>query len=186
MKKLNMRKLKAKGFTMIELLIGIGFIAAASVTVYYIYNKVKSTGDANTEGRHLDTLRAGIKNLYQGQVSYAGITHKFVNDARITPEDMRVAGDTTGIIRNKFGGTVTIAPANLNGGTSNAFAITYNKVPGETCIKLVTTAGFQFDSVQVGATTVKTFGTQTVDPVAVATACNLDTGAGVTIVFNSI
>lgn len=193
MKKLNMRKLKAQGFTMIELLIGIGFIAAASATVYYIYNKVKATGDANTEGRHLDTLRAGIKNMYQNQVSYgneggnAAISATFANQARITPDAMRLPGNDT-VIRNKFGGSVTITPTTLGstGNANNAFAITYNNVPGEVCVKLVTTAGSQFDQVEVGTTTVKTFGTQSLNPVATATACNGDTGNGVTIIFKSI
>lgn len=193
MKKLNMRKLKAKGFTMIELLIGIGFIAAASAIVYYTYNKVKATGDANTEGRHLDTLRAGIKNMYQNQVSYgdeggnSAISETFANQARITPDAMRIPGDDT-VIRNKFGGSVTIAPATLGstGNSNNAFAITYNNVPGEVCVKLVTTAGSQFDQVEVGTTTVKSFGTQSLNPVSTAKACNADTGNGVTIIFKSL
>lgn len=199
MKKLNMRKLKAQGFTMIELLIGIGFIAAASATVYYIYNKVKATGDANTEGRHLDTLRAGIKNMYQGQVSYgteggasSAISATFANQARITPDAMRLPGTANeSIIRNKFGGTVTIAPQTLGSGQSNnAFSITYSNVPGEVCVKLVTTAGSQFDQVSVGlaapGTVVKTFGTQSLNPVRTAAECNKDTGNGVFIVFTSL
>lgn len=192
MKKINMRKLKARGFTMIELLIGIGFIAAASATVYYIYNKVKATGDANTEGRHLDTLRAGIKNMYQSQVSYGAeggnpaISATFANQARITPDAMRIPGNDT-VIRNKFGGTVTIAPTTLGTGqANNAFAITYGNVPGEVCVKLVTTAGSQFDQVEVGTSTVKTFGTQSLNPVTTATACNGDSGNGVTIIFKSL
>jgi hypothetical protein len=191
MNKLNLKKIKSQGFSLIELLIAIAFIAVATATIYYIYNKVKASGDANTEGRHLDTLRAGIKGLYASSTSYAApsaVSNTFANEARITPDAMRVANDTA-TIKNKFGGTVTIEPTQLGAGAAgNGFRIIYSNVPGEVCVKLVTTAGSQFDQVSVGTTTVKTFGTQSLNPVTTATACNAgDTdGRGVTINFDSL
>ena len=194
MKMLNIKKsLKSKGFTLIELLIAVGFIAVASAGVYYIYNKVKSSQDANTEARNLDAIRAGIKNLYASSNTYGDpnlITNLFVNQARITPDGMRdsaTTGTANDTIKNKFGGTVLIAPTQLGtGAANNAFSITYNAVPGEVCVKLVTSAGAQFDSVSVAGTLVKAFGSNIVNPVTTATECNKDTGSGVVIVFNSL
>lgn len=192
MKKLNMKQLKAKGFTLIELLIAVGFIAVASAGVYYIYNKVKSGQDANAEARNLDALRAGIKNLYASSNTFGSpneVTNLFVNQARITPDGMRDSASTgtaNSTIKNKFGGAVTIQKASLGTGTDNAFSITYTLVPGEVCVKLVVSGGAQFDQVVVGTTTVKAFGSNIVNPVTTATACNGDTGQGVPIVFTSL
>lgn len=199
MKMLNIKKsLKSKGFTLIELLIAVGFIAVASAGVYYIYNKVKSSQDANTEARNLDAIRAGIKNLYASSNTFGApnpVSNLFANQARITPDGMRDSTSTgtaasNDVIKNKFGGTVTIAPASLGTGTNNAFSITYLAVPGEVCTKLVTSAGAQFDQVSVGVsapgTPVKVFGSNIVNPVTTATECNKDVGSGVAIVFTSL
>lgn len=194
MKKLNIKQsLRAKGFTLIELLIAVGFIAVASAGVYYIYNKVKSSQDANTEARNLDAIRAGIKNLYASSNTFGSpneVTNLFANQARITPDGMRdsaTTGTANATIKNKFGGSVTIAPATLGGGNANnAFSIEYQRVPGEVCVKLVTSAGAQFDRVTVGTTDTKQFGSNIVNPVTTATACNGDTGQGVTITFYSL
>ena len=190
---LNIKKsLKSKGFTLIELLIAVGFIAVASAGVYYIYNKVKSSQDANTEARNLDAIRAGIKNLYASSNTFGppnAVSNLFVNQARITPDGMRdsaATGTANAVIKNKFGGNVTIEPDRLGSGTNNAFKITYEAVPGEVCVKLVTSAGAQFDRVVVGSTDAKAFGSNIVNPVTTATACNGDTGAGVTIEFYSL
>lgn len=193
MKMLNIKKsLKSKGFTLIELLIAVGFIAVASAGVYYIYNKVKSSQDANTEARNLDAIRAGIKNLYASSNTFGEpneVTNLFVNQARITPDGMRdsaTTGTANSVIKNKFGGNVEITPQNLGTGTNNAFRIRYNAVPGEVCVKLVTSAGAQFDRVVVGSTDAKAFGSNIVNPVTTATACNGDQGQGVIIDFYSL
>lgn len=190
MKNLNIKKsLKSKGFTLIELLIAVGFIAVASAGVYYIYNKVKSSQDANTEARNLDALRAGVKNLYASTSSFGGtnpVSNTFANQARITPDGMRTENDITSI-KNKFGGTVTLLPASLGSSNpDNAFQITYLAVPGEVCTKLVTSAGAQFDQVVVGSVPVKIFGSNVVSPISTATECNKDTGNGVSIIFTSL
>ena len=75
MKLFNINKKKAaRGFTLIEILLVVGFIALAGIGIYVVYNKVQTGNAANTEARNLDTLRAGVKNLYGASVNYAGIT----------------------------------------------------------------------------------------------------------------
>jgi type II secretory pathway pseudopilin PulG len=183
MKFLNRKKL-ARGFTLVEILLVVGFIALASIGIYVIYTKVSVTNQANTEGHNLDTLRAGIKNLYGGQSTYTGLTQVVAVNARIVPDSMVTTGATT--ITNSFGGNVTIAPANLGAGTNNGFTITYPNVPGAVCSKLASTGGTGFDAVSIGGTVVKTFGTNTMNIATVATQCATDTGNGLTMVFSSL
>jgi type II secretory pathway pseudopilin PulG len=187
--KLNLLKNKSKGFTLVEILLVVGFIALASTGVYIIYSKVQLGAQANAESRNLDTFRAGIKAMYGVTSSFSSptpISNLVANNARITPDAMRVVGDANGII-NSFGGVVNIAPVSLGTGTNNGFRITYPNVPGGVCVKLATTAGSQFDQVLVNAVIVKTFGTNALDPAAAAANCNAgDVGNGVQMVFDSL
>jgi len=178
---LNKRR---KGFTLIEVLLVVGFIAIASVGVYVIYNKVQTTNNANKEAKNLDLIRAGIKQLYSTQTSYAGLSNQVVNSARITPENMTTSNNNQ--IVNSFGGSVTITPVSLNNGTNNAFRITYERVPGEVCIKLASSVAAQFNQVTVGNTNIKPFGINEINIANMTTACNEDTGAGVRMIFDSL
>lgn len=187
--KLNIKNNK-KGFTLVEILLVVGFIAIASIGIYVVYNKVNSGGKANAEARNLDVLRAGIKNLYGANNNYNGINAQIVDQAGITPDVM----NTNPTITNSFGGAVTIGAVNLGTGTNNGFAITYNNVPPDVCAKLVPTAGAQFDQVTIGAagagTVAKAFGSNFINPANVAAGCNAGAqgaaGNGLTIVFESI
>lgn len=186
--KLNMKR-KNKGFTLIEVLLVVGFIALAGIGVYTIYSKVQISNAANTEARNLDTIRAGVKSLYGASPNYnvpSAINATVLNNARITPENMRASATT---IVNSFGGAVTIAPVNLGSGTNNGFRITYNNVPAEVCVKLATTGGAAFDQLTINAGTtplVKGFGTNVVDPARVAENCNAAPATGVSMLFDSL
>lgn len=152
--KINKKKV-ARGFTLVEVLLVVGFIALASIGVYIVYNKVQTGNAANTEARNIDTLRAGVKNIYGGSTNYNGLTTQVALDARIVPDSMRTTATGAGAITNSFGGQVTLASAPFNGVADTAFAITYNNVPGDVCSKLTTTAGAGFNIVTVNGSSVK-------------------------------
>ena len=57
MKNLN----KKSGFTLVEILLVVGFIALAGIGIYTVYSKVQLSNAALTEGKNLDTIRAGLK-----------------------------------------------------------------------------------------------------------------------------
>lgn len=188
MKLFNINKKKAaRGFTLIEILLVVGFIALAGIGIYVVYNKVQTGNAANTEARNLDTLRAGVKNLYGGTVNYGTLTQTVLLQGRVVPDNMR---DATGAnIINSFGGTVTVAPATFGGGAANnAFTITYPNVPLDVCSKFVTVGGNGFNKVVVGTTTVKDTSAATgnvLDVAGTAAACNGATGS-ITITFTSL
>ncbi len=177
-----------KGFTLVEILLVVGFIALAGIGIYTVYTKVQMSNAALQEGKNLDTIRAGIKNLFGGSQNYTNLANPVVNDARITPDAMRPipynAGETS--ITNSFGGAVTVVPVSLGTGTNNGFRVTYPNVPGAVCAKLVTGAGTGWDQITVGATVVKAFGTGSLNVGTLATQCAGDTGNGVSIVFDSL
>lgn len=188
MKLFNFKKQKKnRGFTLVEILLVVAFIAVGGLAVYVTYNKVSSGGQANTEARNLGTLQAGVKGLYGGSSNYTGITNSVLNDGRVTPDSMRaipyVSGATA--INNTFGGTVTVLPITLAGGnTNNGFQITYARVPGAVCSKLVTNAEKAFDQITVNGEVVKAFGTGQLNIGLLTTGCS--GGSGVTILFDSL
>ena len=180
------KKKLSRGFTLIEILLVVGFIALASIGVYVVYNKVQTGNAANTEARNLDTLRAGVKNLYGASVNYSGISPSVLLNGRVVPDNMR---DSSGAnIVNSFGGIVTVASATYGGGAdNNAFTITYPNVPADVCAKFVTVAGNAFNNVAVERTSVKDTATgSTLDISKMTTACNVTGGKGVTVTFTSL
>lgn len=182
--KLFKNKKQNKGFTLVEILLVVGFIALAGIGIYTIYAKVQVSNQANTESRNLDTLRAGIKSLYGGRPNFNGVSATVANNARVTPDSMRTPGSAS-LITNTFGGTVLVAARSFAPGADNAFMITYPSVPSAVCSKLVTSAGVQFNHVEVEGTAVKTFGSN--DPINVATAaaqCNSNNEVSIT--FSSL
>lgn len=183
MKKINNRK----GFSLIEILIVVGFVALASVGIYKIYNKVQEGAMANTESRNLDTIRAGVKTLYGAKNNFASVTNIVVNAARITPDNMKTSVTSTdGVITNAFGGAVTIAPVSLGAGTNNGFEITYEAVPGPVCSKLLSGGGGQFDRVTVAGAVVKAFGSDSMDEAASSVACNAAPADGIQMQFATL
>ena len=181
---------KKSGFTLVEILLVVGFIALAGIGIYTIYNKVQMSNAALTEGKNLDTIRAGVKGLFAGRNNYTLITNQILNDARVTPDSMRavpyVAGD--GTITNSFGGAVILLPNSING-FDNAFTVIYQNVPGAVCSKLATSAGINWDEVVIyspGPTVVKAYGQSNIDVGAVAFSCASDTGNGVEMRLTSM
>lgn len=186
---MKLLKNKKKGFTLVEILLVVGFIALAGIGIYTVYSKVQNSNAALTESKNLDTLRAGVKNLYGGNSNYAGISNSILNDARITPDSMRKIpyqqGDSA--INNSFGGSVTVNAGDAGGGTNNIFYFVYKNVPGSVCAKLITGAGAGWDHIVVNSgTVVKQFGTGRLDVGALSSACAQDSGSGVEILLGSL
>jgi type II secretory pathway pseudopilin PulG len=181
-------KNKKNGFTLVEILLVVGFIALAGIGIYTIYSKVQSSSTASIEAKNISLLKAGVKNLYGGSVSYAGINNGVLNDGRITPDNMRVVPYVTSDtgINNSFGGVVNVTVMSLGGGTNNGFRISYAKVPGEICPKIVAAAEKDFEQITVSGTLIKTYGTNKIDVATLTGACATDTGTGVDILLDSI
>lgn len=187
---MKLLKRNKKGFTLVEILLVVGFIALAGIGIYTVYTKVQMSNAALTESKNLDTMRAGIKNLFGGSQNYTGLSNLTLNQARITPDSMRaipyVAADA--VITNSFGGSVTVTPVKLGtGAANNGFRVQYDKVPGAVCAKLVGGAGPGWDAIGVGAVNnVKVFGTGQIAVATLTAKCATDTGNGITLYFDSL
>lgn len=181
----NAMKRKISGFTLIESMLVIGFIATASVGVYGIYNKAQSISVANNESMMLNKFRDDIVGMYESSDSYLGIDNTILNQARITPFQMR-DGSATNII-NRFGGAVTVAPFTFGGAPNSGFRITYPQVKVSSCPNMAIALADRFNAITINGTAVKVNGDQGISPAAVASACDGGGGnVGANMVFEYV
>lgn len=170
-----------RGFTLIEILLVVGFIAIAGVVVYSTFNKVQTGNLANTEARNIQTLRAGIKGLYGAKQDFTGLTNTVARQAKLVPENM--VGSGAADIVSGFGTPVTVTSFAAGFGTNpianNAFTISYTGVPSSACSKLVSAIAPSFNRVTIGTTVVRdTVATgEAFDIAGAAAACDVASGA---------
>lgn len=156
------------GLSLIELLFSIAIVAVVLTVAVVAYNNVTGKNNALTEGRNIITLQGNVKTMVPNP-NYTGITEALVVQAGNVPSNMINAAGTG--ISNAWGGAVTIASADVNGGTANGFTITYPSVPRQECNNIVTSVGDAFQVISVGGTAVKDDFAAT--PVALTTAATV-------------
>ncbi|EPN7305611.1 type 4 pilus major pilin [Escherichia coli] len=159
----NMTKRKKKGFSLLELLLVFGIIAALIVGVFMIYPKISSGQKIDSDIKILGTLNAGIKNLYAGQADYTGLSVDAVIKSKIVPED--IVDDN--LIWDSWGANVLIEPY-----YDGSFYIGFENVSVDSCPKFVSQAGASFFKIVVGSREVKnTEANQDLDMATLANAC---------------
>lgn len=150
---------KSQGFTLLELLLVLGVIAALAIAAFIVYPSVQASNQANTESANINTIRAGVQNLFGSLGRYDTLTTGVANEARIFPPTMN-AGlfGPTAPITNIWSGAVTLAPAQGNGGPGGTadthFTITYEDITDAACVKLAPAVAPNFDAVQLNGITI--------------------------------
>ena len=166
---------KQKGFTLVELLLVLGIMALGAVVAYITVPKVRATSNANAEATVVNTLAAGVKNVYAGSNSFKKLTNKVLIDAKAVPE--RMLTETASQLVNTFGGDVTVTPTKLGtvAADNSAYQIVSTNVPDAECVKLATGVGNNFSEVIVNTTKVRQYPkTDPVDPALASTSCTGD------------
>lgn len=149
---------KSKGFTLVEILLVIGFISLASVTIYTIYNAAAATVKANDESNKVAELAKKITGAYAATNAYTGVSAPVLIANNLAPASLW--DGVTANMLNGFGGTVTVAPSTQGTGATanNSFAITYPLVTSEVCQKFVTTSAARFQRIDVNGVAVQNLG----------------------------
>lgn len=177
---------KKKGFSLLELLLVLGIVAALIVSAFLIYPKAQSSQRAAAEAKNLATIQAGVKSLYGGIASYSGLTNATALGAKVFPDVMISGTGTSADVVNSFKGSVTVAPDNTgpSGVAGSSFTITYTGVPNNECTKIIATTAESFYMASVGSTVVKDAGGQ-LNIVNASTACNSNNNSN-TLVLTSL
>ena len=165
MNSISFNRTKAKGFSLIELLLVLGVLAILLVAAFVVYPQVRDRNQANAEVANLTSIKASINNLYASRGgNYAGLTTTVANQARAFPQSMNGGTYTGATITSAWGGTVAVAEGAAvaaAGGlpaipAGRSFTVTYTAVPDGVCLGLVSGAATNFARVAVGSTQVVT------------------------------
>ncbi len=183
---LKNRKSK-KGFSLLELLLVLGIIAALVVAAFIVYPKVQASQRAQAESNNIATIQAGVKALYTSASSFTGLTNSVAVQAKIFPDNMLSGSGSSATPINAFKGNVVVASADTgpSAATGSSFTITYSNVPAAECTKIITAAAGNFYTAGVGtAGNVKAAGGG-LDVAETATQCESG-GNSNTLIFTSI
>lgn len=170
--KLNIFNKKKKGFTLIEILLAVGFLSIASISIFVVFNAASTSSRARDEMWQMEELSNKIKANYGVVSNYSGITNTVVINNNYAPSKM-IDGTS---LKNGFGGSITVVANTTTGGTANnSFKITSSNIPGNVCIKLASLASQYFNIVRIDNNVVKDINDLQIDPVTLSTRCNADT-----------
>ncbi|MEO0394011.1 MAG: type 4 pilus major pilin [Pseudomonadota bacterium] len=124
------RRARQAGLTLAETLLVLAIGALAIVGGTLLYLQATAGNKLNTGINQFVTLQSGIRSLYAGTSNFDDLDKDLLIDANAAPSDM-VAGTQ---LRNSWGGEVTAGTA--AGGQQ--FTVTFNGVPNNACVKLIT------------------------------------------------
>lgn len=141
---------KGKGFSLLELLLVLGVIAALIVGAFIVYPKVRNSQSIDAEAKNIATIRSGILALYASQATISGgLNNSIAIQAQIFPDNMLVKnGSAVSKVVNSFGGDVILVTGLWYGKT--VATLQYNNVPTELCTKLITAVGSNMFLVTAG------------------------------------
>ncbi|EMY6875388.1 prepilin-type N-terminal cleavage/methylation domain-containing protein [Escherichia coli] len=134
-----------KGFSLLELLLVLGVIAALVVSAFIVYPKVRDARYVDIEAKHIGQIYASVKTVYTGQPNYSGLsTTAVAMPAQFFPDDM-ISEKTTWAI-SSWGGYVVVDSNNVSpsGGTASSFTISYSDVPESVCVRLISAVESSF------------------------------------------
>jgi len=154
---------KQRGLTLVETLVAVvvGLIILAGAFV--VFGMITSSNKLSNAEQDLTTTQLNIKQLYQGQPNYTGLSNAVAFAANVFPQDMATSAIN---VIDQWNGAVTLA-ADAN---PTEFDITFAGVPQDACIKFASFEFGQWVSLTINGTNIPQ--TQGTSPVTVAaTAC---------------
>lgn len=77
-----------KGFSLLEILLVLGAIAALIVAAFMIFPKVQASQRIDRESRNLTAIQAGVKSLYGGRAKISSINTDSFIASKNAPENM--------------------------------------------------------------------------------------------------
>jgi type II secretory pathway pseudopilin PulG len=153
------------GITLLEVVLSLMIAAAVIISAVMFFVNARGGASANDAIRQVQSISSAVSSLYGTRADFDGLTTENAIAAGIFPDSM-VSG--TRVI-NGWGGDVTVE---TNSTDSTSFDLTFEGVPGDACIRLVssTGSGNSIRSIKVGASSVSL----PASPADAAAACDED------------
>ncbi len=158
------------GFTLIEILLVVGFITIASASSYLLLKKVSLTNKSTENNRIISMIIASSKGLYANQSRTTGVSNSILINARAVPPAYLVPGDPN-TIKDAFGSNMIVTAASFGAGLNNGFNINIQNVPKQICTEMLSKGHSNYDTINVNGIFVKQFGFD-MDLPAMTNQCN--------------
>lgn len=176
---------KRKGFSLLELLLVLGIIAALIVAAFIVYPKVRTSQIVDAEAKNIATIRAGLLALYSATSNISGVNNTVGINAQIFPDNMLVkSGGTVSDVVNGFKGKVSLSSTNFVSMGKVVFNISYANIPQEACVKLVSAVAPSMAIISVNGNYAKSELSNVDWDVATASSACTAGGAISTIIFS--
>lgn len=176
---------KQKGFTLMELLLGLVIVGVIITVGILVYAQTSSSANAYKSGNQVINIATSVKSLYTTpnytSLATSGSTgEQLIINSGKAPQDMINGTGATATLSGLWGGQVTVWSATYNGTANSAFQITYPNVPKNECNGMLAAVNPNFQQITVGSgvgagTTVKDDSAAPAvkyDAATTVTACN--------------
>ena len=138
-----------KGFSLLELLLVMGIIAALIVGAFVVYPKVRASNNAAIEAKNIAMIQSSARSLYAAKGNYNGLYTTVLTNADLLPKSM--INSKNGFPVNSFGGYITVMAEAINGRVDTGFMISSSGFPPAECIKIISSVASNFYMVRVNS-----------------------------------
>jgi prepilin-type N-terminal cleavage/methylation domain-containing protein len=126
---------KNKGFTLLELVLVVGLIGLATISIYMYYNKQAIDSNVKTLTQYLKIIDSEINNSFMTNNGFSSLTVANAISSGIVPQQL--VNPTQNQIGNLFGGNITFTSVTVAG--TPGYGIVLSNVPIAACTKVATT-----------------------------------------------
>lgn len=125
-----------RGFTLIEVLLAGAVGAAIIIAAAMFFIQANNAAKRDAAFQQLQAVIGNVRSLHSGQPDYQGLTTEIAIKARVFPPSMvRDPNASSAKAINPFGGSVLVEA----GATPDVFELTFERVPPDACVALVST-----------------------------------------------
>jgi hypothetical protein len=125
---------RKRGVTLIEAVLYISIALALIVGGLVFFQQASLAQRTNSAVRNISAIASETRGLYQSAATFTGFTQQTLIDAGAVPSSLvNAAGNA---LTNEWGGAITGVAANVDGAADDGFAVTYENVPLNACVRL--------------------------------------------------
>ncbi len=125
------------GRSMVEMLGVLAIIGVLSVGGIAGYSQAMSKFKVTKTTDQIQTMVTNIRTLFSTQRTYSGVQTKATMYATgIFTDEICSDGSTCSTPTNPFGGTINLTTQKVNNVSDKGFAVTYNGLPADACVRL--------------------------------------------------
>jgi hypothetical protein len=124
---------RQRGVSLLEMIAYLGVAATVIVGAIALLSNAFGSARTNRTQQEVAAISTGVRRLFMGQAGAfgTGSLNAQLAAARVFPSTLAVSGDA---VSNAWNGAVTVT------GNTTTFTISYDNLPQEVCVELLTTS----------------------------------------------